>query len=310
MKEYRGHHLIAMDGDQLDLPASKDILEKGYRGFPVRAKRESHYPRMYSVKAVDLLSGVVLNFEESVNNDEISHAISILPSLPKKTIVIYDRYYLSERLIEGHINNGQEFIARCKSGSTFKEITAFYNSQKKRGLFLFKGKRIYLIKVINPKSKEAIVIATTLEIKEWSNKEIAKLYTLRWDIESNNRDSTSTMKLEQWRTKFYNGIMQEVYAHLILMNLSKITIFLEGGYHIDLEEDVTKKSNFKLVLSTFIDKFSSIVTNAIDKAIGVLRFYINKSIEKRKRLSRAYDRKIKKSHRRYNIVFTARRSLN
>lgn len=308
MKKHKDYHLIAIDGDQFDLPASKDILSKGYRGFPVREKRETYYPRMYTTRAVDLLSGVVINFKEAVNNDEISQAVLMLSSIPQKSIVFYDRLYLCEKLIKAHAKSGQQFIARCKGGSTFKEIKDFYKSNKRRDYFYIEDEKINLVKIINPRSKEAIVLATTLNLKNWKNKDIARLYTLRWDIETSNRDSTVTMGLEQWRSKSYNGIMQEIFAHLILMNLTKIIIFTENGYKIDLEENTTEKSNFKLILSHFIDHFYDLIQGRINKILQKLRPYIDKSTEKRKRLKRSYERKIKKSHRRYNIVFTKRRA--
>ena len=102
--------------------------------------------------------------------------------------------------------------------------------------------------------------------------------------------------------------MQEIYAHLILMNLTKIIIYTENGYKIDIKDNITKKSNFKLILSHFIDHFYDLAQGRANKILRKLRPYINKSIEKRKRLKRSYGRKIKKSHRRYNIVFTERRA--
>ena len=257
MRTYRGYYLVAFDGDQYDLPASEDILDHGYRGFPVDKETETHYPKMYTVKALDLLSGAAIGFKESAKNDEIARALEILPSLPRKTIAIYDRLYLSERLIDGHIENGQDFIARCKSGSTFKEM--------------------------------------------------ANLYTLRWDVESNNRDSTSTMKIEQWRTKFYNGIMQEIYGHLVIQCMTKIAIYSEGGYQIDLEKNEVNKSNFKLILSAFVDSFSDLAQGFADDIVNKLRFYIVRSKEKRIRLKRSYDREIKKSGKKYQMATKVKR---
>src|SRR5690606_36538050 len=43
---FKGFHIYAIDGDQFDLPASKEIISNGYRGYPVKGKRETHYPKM------------------------------------------------------------------------------------------------------------------------------------------------------------------------------------------------------------------------------------------------------------------------
>ena len=81
---------------------------------------------MYVVRCVDLLSGVILDFRESPKNDEIGKAVEMIKSLPSRTIAIFDRLYLTKRIIEASVENSTFFLARCKSGSTFKEIISLY----------------------------------------------------------------------------------------------------------------------------------------------------------------------------------------
>ena len=87
-------------------------------------------------------------------------------------------------------------------------------------------------------------------------------------------------------------------------------IYLEGGYKINLEENTSKKSNFKLILSLFVDNFSEIFQGKVNNFITEVRFYISKSIEKREKFKRSYERRIKKSQRPYHVTFTPRRGLN
>ena len=44
---WKGFRLLAIDGDQYQLPASESILENGYRGNPLKNNQETHYPKMY-----------------------------------------------------------------------------------------------------------------------------------------------------------------------------------------------------------------------------------------------------------------------
>jgi hypothetical protein len=44
-KMFRGFYIYAIDGDQLAIPCSEDILNHGYRGCPCPDKTETHYPR-------------------------------------------------------------------------------------------------------------------------------------------------------------------------------------------------------------------------------------------------------------------------
>jgi len=305
MKTYKGHHIVGFDGDDLNLPPTEDILEYGYRGYKIDDEHETHYLKMYLVKCVDLLSNVVLDFRQAIKNDEIELAIQMLSEIPKKTIALYDRLYFSSKMINAHIEEGILFIARCKKGSTFKEVVDFYSSSKRRSFFYYYDKKsgehikINLIKIKNPKNKETIVVATNMDVSDWSNKEITHLYTLRWDCETNNRDSTSTLKLDQWHSKFFNGIMQEIYVHLVMMNITKILIFQEDGYKIDIEKDKTQKANFKFIFYVVFDLIPKIIKNKVTAVIKEVKAEIKKTIEIRKRLSRSYPRQVKKKGKSY-----------
>jgi len=298
LKKYNGYHVVGIDGDDANLPPKSDFLNKGYKGYPIDSDFETHYLKMYTVRCVDLFSSVVLDFKESAKNDEISLALGIIENLPKDTISIYDRLYLSERLIDGHIAHNSFFMARCKSGSTFKEIVAFVKSKKKRSHFFYKGSKIHLIKKKNKKG-ELITIATNICISDWSDEELVNLYSLRWDVETSNRDSTSTLKLDQWHSEFHNGIMQEIYVHLILLNLTKISIYLEGGYDIDLSTNLTIKSNFKFIYSLVQDAIYETIKNGISFLLDLLRFDIVRTKTKRKRRSRSYPRVVKRKGKGY-----------
>lgn len=285
------------------------MRDKGYKGFSIDKEHETHYLKMYLVKCVDLLSNTVLDFRESTKNDEIGLAVEIILTFPKsfakKTIAIFDRLYFSKRLIEANVESGLIFIARCKKGKTFKEVVEFYHSKKRRFSYNYYDKKskktikISLVKIINPKTKKPIVVATNLNISNWTNKEILNLYTLRWDCETSNRDSTSTMKMDQWHTIFYNGIMQEIYAHLIIMNITKMTIFLEGGYSVNLNDNITKKANFKFILSVIFDLIPQMIKNKMSSIISDIRNQIKLSSEKRKRLFRSAIRQTKKRGKSY-----------
>ena len=107
------------------------------------------------LRCVDLLSGVILDFRESPKNDEIGKAVEMIKSLPSRTIAIFDRLYLSKRIIEASAENSTFFLARCKSGKTLKEIVEFYKSNKYRDHFFYtvngdKKIKINLVKVVNP----------------------------------------------------------------------------------------------------------------------------------------------------------------
>ena len=300
MKTYKGYHLVAFDGDQYILPASDDIISKGYRGSKHNKEYESYYPKMYVVKAVDILSGVVLGFHESIKGDEIGGTLQILPNLPKKCIGIYDRFYFSKRLLNYYVESKKKFICRVKVKTTFLELVKFGKSKKTLKMFKYKGMNVALVK-IKRKNGDDIVFATNLPLSFFNSDpaEIYDLYATRWEIETNNRELTVTMKMERWRSKFYNGIMQEIYGHMIIINLTKVVIFLEGGCEVNIKDKTIKKSNFKVVLSCIVSNLKQITAGKAKKFYSILRFWILRTIEKRERFKRKYERILKSSYSRY-----------
>jgi hypothetical protein len=313
MQKYRGHYLIGIDGDDLNFLPSKDLLENNYRGFSTVNNQETHYLKMYLTKAVDLLSGTVLNFDYSSTQDEIGMACGMISSLPAGSIAIYDRLYLSSILIETHASCGSLFLARCKTGATFKEIMGFCKDKKKRSHFEYQTNTgeivtINLIKIKNPKKKgEYIILATNIDTTDWDSDEIANVYTLRWDCETANRDSTSSLKMDQWHSSFLNGILQEIYTHFIMFNTSKITIFENGGYEINLKNNITKKSNFKLIFSMMVSLLPKVLKGKVRTISTDIKIWIKRTIEKRKRLKRHYDRVIKKKGRLFPLKSLVKR---
>ncbi len=96
-----------------------------------------------------------------------------------------------------------------------------------------------------------------------------------------------------------------------MMNITKILIYQEGGYKIDIEKNKTQKANFKFIFYVFFDLIPSIVKNKVSTVIEEIKSEINKTIEKRKRLSRSYPRQVKKKGKSYvNASLVKIRLLN
>ncbi len=94
-KTFHGFYIYAIDGDQLALPRSKDLLKEGYCGYPCPNEMETHFLRMYLSHAYDVLSGVTKNLCFSPALNEIANAIQMIGSFESNSITLYDRLYLS-----------------------------------------------------------------------------------------------------------------------------------------------------------------------------------------------------------------------
>lgn len=290
---WKGLHVVATDGDNYNLPLTDDALDLGYRGSSVKGKRETYYPRMYVSTLYDVLSGRVLAFEESFKNDELERAMSFQDRLPgPKTLVLYDRFYFSKKLVLEHLASESFFVCRLKNGEkVLGVVKEFIDSGRRNQTVDIEGAQVHLIRVKNPKTGENSFFATNMERNKFSNKEILELYSRRWNIETSFRDLTETMNLENWHSRSVNGIKQEIYVALWIYNQIKTLEFEQSPrcWYRKLDREY-ERPNFKALLFWFADHFIDLCRILSDRAWKQFKMIIERTTQKRKRLSREYPR--------------------
>lgn len=294
-RTFRGYRLYAMDGLELVLPREKDILDHGCVGRAVGQYRETHYPRMYVLHCYDVLSEVTKAIEYSNQNEELTLAEKVIPGLEENSISLYDRAFPSTRLIIAHRDAGNCFIARLSTAS-FKQAVALLGLKIKRRVATIEGVKIRFIKIRNSKTGEQALFMTNLPEYWVEPKTISALYGLRWEVENSFRDWVDTHKIEQWHSKKMNGILQEFFAGLWLVNYARIVILAES-----LEKEVKPleinytKPNFKLILDTVIEHLKDIFLNHTEVLRERIRSLIIRTTARRKRRSRSYPRSLRGS---------------
>ena len=170
-------------------------------------------------------------------------------------------------------------------------VQSFAQSGKRNQAVTIDGYEVHLIRIKNPKTNAELYFATNLPRSRFTNKEISELYTRRWDIETSYRDLTSTMRLENWHSKFVNGILQEIYVGLWTFNQLKLIEFKEQprSWHKKLSREY-KRPCFKALLEWFTRAFINITTKFTRSCRKELRLIIERTMENRTRLSRSYPR--------------------
>lgn len=91
---YEGYRLIAIDGWQITLPRTKDIIDHDFTGRATSKHRESYMPKGFVVAAYDVLNKLTLSLSLNASQTEMEDARSILPDLPEKVICLYDRLWM------------------------------------------------------------------------------------------------------------------------------------------------------------------------------------------------------------------------
>lgn len=294
-RTFRGYRIYAIDGFEAVLPRTEDILDHGYVGKAVGSYRETHYPRMYLSHCYDVLSEVSKAVEFSSQNEELKLAEKIIPTLEEKSITLYDRLYPSARLVLAHQGAKNAFIARL-STSSFKEAVGLLGLKIKSRTVEIQGVTVRFLKIRNPKTGEDALFMTNLPAYWVKEKTITQLYGLRWEVENSFRDWADTLKMEQWHSKKLNGILQELYASLWLLNSARLGILLNSDKSeknpLDPEYE---KPNFKLILDHIIARLKEIFLKRSHDLHRIIRKLIKRTTARRKRRSRSYRRVLRGS---------------
>jgi len=291
LKTWNGLHIYAIDGIQLTLPRTQDIVDADYSGRKVSKYRESYMPKMFVTAAYDVINGIVKDIRENSTLNEIADAHSMVGSFEDNSLTLYDRLYISRELIHTHHGCHNYFLFRVRE-NCLHEVRKIYKSKRKRITVDVDGITVHVIKIKNPKTDEWDVFASNLPLRLVTETTIRRLYNLRWEVENAFRDFTQTIKLEQWHSKAINGVRQELYVALWIYNFTKLKILSKFGSAKECVTDTYRKPNFKVLFGWITKNFVRIYKGVR----GVWKVFVEliyATMETRTRHSRAYKREIK-----------------
>lgn len=309
---FKGFYVYAIDGDQLDLPASQDVIENGFCGYPTSKNRETYYPKMYTVHSYDLVNHLITNFRYSSSVSETEQAQSMVKDFESNSISIYDRLYCGYLTMLSHFESKNYFIIRARtSGSGCnKEVMKFKSSKRRSENIIWrpsaryrvdaKSLNVRLVKVKNSRSNDDIIFITNVPEGKLTNEEISTLYQRRWGIESSFKDLTSTLKMNQFHSRKINGILQEIFALLWFVNglKTKIKVLVKDKLLLSTYQ----KANFKLCAEIAISNIGLLLKRKLKEFDKELTFWILRSIETRIHLSRTYPRAVRLRGRSYALL--------
>ena len=309
-KTYRGYDINAVDGSDLDLPASDDVLKGGYHGSMWSKEFETYYPKMHVVHAYDVVNGTVSIFKHSTKNSERALTREIAFDFSKKSLTIYDRLYCGHPTFKSHIEAGNLFLVRALTrgphlpvcvreflaSSKVDQVATWIPNKLRRSEAL----EVRLIKITHPKTKEISVFVTNAPQRVFSRLELGKFYLKRWEIESSFKDLVATMKMDQWHSTKINGILQEIYCLLWITNAVKMQMQSVNAADDILAIDYIK-SNFKLCMQFVMNNLKLLLRANQKRFFDLLEYWIIKTREKRRHRSRSYPRVVRSYGTGFNV---------
>ena len=230
---WRGHRVFAIDGSKINLPRS--CINNGYR-CPTK---QSYYPQGLISCMYQLQSKIPFDFDLLDHENERKAALNHINKLSENDIVVYDRGYYSYEVLHEHILKGLHPVFRIKkkNNNIFDEfansdqidstVEVKANKNVVRSLRLKNPQtqiKTYTLRLVKYKYEETtFMLATTLlDRKRYSIKDLATLYYGRWGIEELYKISKQLMRVEDFHSKSERGVKQELFAHFILITLTRM----------------------------------------------------------------------------------------
>jgi hypothetical protein len=227
--------LIAADGSTLNLPSSEAIKEE----FGVYSSTKGG-TNTYLAKVLflyDVLDNYVLDGHLScIKDGEITLLKKALKTeIPDNSIIILDRGYGYMSTVLELANQGLDFAVRFStSTSSFAkqmmesehddQIITWIPTKKEKEKARERGQTLHPLQVrvtrISLSSGETeLIVSSLIDMDKYPISDISELYHYRWPIEEGFKYLKPKMKIEQFGARKPEGILQEFYAHIFLMNL-------------------------------------------------------------------------------------------
>ena len=308
--KWLGHRLFAVDGTKVNLP--RQLLEKGYK-LP---HRNAHYPFGLVSCLYELRSKIPIDFDLKVATGERTQALSHLTKLTKGDIVVYDRGYFSYAMLYWHIREGIHPIFRMPI-QTYSVISDFMRSDKTDEVveIALTREKYTKIRAKDPRIDDqklslrlvkyqigdnAYTLGTTLLNKDiYPVSELSKRYHERWGIEELYKISKALIEVQDFHGKSERGVKQELYAHFVIITLSRIFAnhiehdFNDGKLDAANQETRLNMKNCLLTMSRHLESLMMQHNRMLRKTLSVI---VNSMVTCRQKLrpARSYKRRSKK----------------
>lgn len=234
-KTWNNYRVLAIDGTTISVPTSSDTIK--HLGISSTTSNGKKSVMANALMVYDVLSEIVIDAEigsYKTSEKELLEKVMRNNNF-KGSVLVADRNFGCFYFYKQLITNNYKFCIRQKASKlSFSKlvmaddrddfITYWKPSEKERQSTRLKGLdvkpiRVRVTKIILPNGEVELLISNLFE-SSITSKQIGKLYNLRWIIEEGYKHLKPRQKLELFGSRKTQGIYQEYYAQLVMMNIS------------------------------------------------------------------------------------------
>lgn len=283
---WHGFTVIAFDGSKYDLPATPEIRQEFDPQSGFQYEGRGHYPQCLVMTAYDVFRRLpVARSIVGIHGSEREEAQALLPFIPAKSVLLYDRGFPSYELIRhlGEEHKTGHFLFRCPAQSTFPAIEAFVRSglpqdyisitpsnnflkglsgkQRKRA----KGIQLRVIRLVSPDGTISVLLTNLLNQITFPMEEIINLYFRRWAIEDYYRSEKVVLDIEKFHGKTPNSIRQELFAIVVMSVIARTLMVITSKMHGPKGAEF----QFKNAVMTLAKEAAVLVPDDPEKAVEI-----------------------------------------
>jgi len=220
IKRFRGYRIFAIDGTDLQLPASEELR----MAYPSANTSSPKSTRARGSVLCDVLDGYVLDARiEPQFVDERTLALRHLEVYRRfakpRDILIMDRGYPAKEMIFQLSKLPGKFLFRIP-----KSFEAAFHSCDAPDFCThidFDGSRIYIRVVrVALTSGETETLITNLFSSTMSAGDLRELYALRWGVETAYRNIKDRLSLVRFSGKSKQTVLQDFFACMVFLNVA------------------------------------------------------------------------------------------
>jgi len=301
--------LFAVDGSKINLPHA--LKKVGYR----TPSDNAYYPQGLLSCLYQLKSQIPVDFALVSHSDERKVALTHLDVLSENDMVIYDRGYFSYEMLYSLTTAKIQAVFRLQrnmyhvidefieSKETEKVVTLTISKETQRKIFKKNPEIVYTplyLRLIKYTYKETTYTlgTTLLDNQNYKACEFSDLYHSRWGIEELYKISKLLIDVEDFHGQTERGVKQELFAHFILITLSRIfSNEAEGDFKKQKEQEGENTNNFKanlknclITLARNLESLFLQQEKLIKKTINTIMSSIARC-RQRQRPNRSYERR-------------------
>ncbi len=282
---WHGMSVYALDGSDYILPATDEIREKFDPNSGLQNNGKGHYPQCLVSTVYDVFRQLAIARTvvgcDSCEREQIK---KLLPFVPSKSVWMFDRGYPSYESIRYLTQNYLgHFLFRSPATHTFPAVEAFIKSGKKDALIWitasnrFKQKvsikerrqlkpiKLRIIRLQHPDGTLSVLLTNLFGKNKYASDQIVNLYFRRWEIESYYRDEKLTLQIEKFHSKTVNGILQELYAVMIMSVIARTLMAVSSQWFFSGKQQL----QFKNAILTLASDAAFLVADDPQKAIVI-----------------------------------------